>query len=381
MQDLFVEDTEIPGLQIIRLTVLRTPEGYFKEHFHRGALDAAGIEGFQPVQHNITHVEKVGVTRGFHSEPWDRLISLVSGRAYGAWVDLRPGVGYGQVVELILDPSIAVLTPRGVANAHQVLEPGTTFSYLLNEHWNREAKERDMGVNLFDPALGVHWPIGPRDALMTERDKALPMLEGSAHFKEPSTQDSGFSFGIGHQASNQRNGNYRVLFVCTANICRSAYADVVASGQNVPGLEFFSAGTHGLAGEGIDPPMAAHAKGKGNAEAHVARQLTRADVDQADLILTMAGDHRRYILDEWPTVANKTFVIGHAAREIGSLPPSARLADVSEHLWNHRSSSSRDDVADPYRRGEMAALKAATTIDSHLDAIIPTLANLAQRSR
>ena len=61
------------------------------------------------------------------------------------------------------------------------------------------------------------------------------------------------------------NGSYgaspRLLFVCTANICRSAYAEVRA--RQMLGLDagwaFFSAGVPGTVGREMDPPMVAQA--------------------------------------------------------------------------------------------------------------------------
>ena len=46
-----------------------------------------------------------------------------------------------------------------------------------------------------------------------------------------------------------------ILFVCTANICRSAWAEARAQ-QLLPGYRIASAGTHALRGRGIDPTMA-----------------------------------------------------------------------------------------------------------------------------
>ena len=60
-------------------------------------------------------------TRGLHAEPWDKLISLAHGRIFGAWVDLRPGAGFGTVFTLELGPETAVFVPRGVANGYQAL--------------------------------------------------------------------------------------------------------------------------------------------------------------------------------------------------------------------------------------------------------------------
>ena len=48
-----------------------------------------------------------------------------------------------------------------------------------------------------------------------------------------------------------------VLYVCTANICRSAYAHVLTGHHDVPGLAVSSAGTHGWVDHPMDDAMAA----------------------------------------------------------------------------------------------------------------------------
>lgn len=173
---------------------------------------------------------------------------------------------------------------------------------------------------------------------------------------------------------------YRVLFVCTANICRSVYADVVANSAAPAGVEFSSAGVRALVGEGIDQPMAEQVAGRGDTGSHRARQLTRELLADADLIIAMAADHRRYILDEWPMSGHKAFVIGHVAREMAHLPPTVTLDALVDHLWQHRTTQPGDEVLDPYGRGQAAAGTAARAIDEHLAAILKGLNSLVDRA-
>ena len=39
-----------------------------------------------------------GTTRGIHAEPWDKFVSVATGRIFGAWVDLRAGPTFGDCV-------------------------------------------------------------------------------------------------------------------------------------------------------------------------------------------------------------------------------------------------------------------------------------------
>lgn len=176
MSELVVKQTDIPGLVIVETAKQVNPGGWFTENWHQEKMRAAGAPELTPVQHNITHVQTRGLTRGFHAEPWDRYISVITGRAYGAWVDLRDGESYGRTAVHELVPGTSVFVPGGVGNAHQVLEDGTTFSYLMAEHWTHEASQRTQTANLFDPALNIKLPIAREDAILSERDLHAPYI-------------------------------------------------------------------------------------------------------------------------------------------------------------------------------------------------------------
>lgn len=173
---------------------------------------------------------------------------------------------------------------------------------------------------------------------------------------------------------------YRVLFVCTGNICRSAYAEVVARHMAPEGVEFSSAGTYALVGHGLDAPMAREAAARGADTSHKARQLARGMVEDADLVIVMAAEHRRYILDDWPALGRRTFIIGQVARELGRLPGDVGRGGITDHLWRNRTSEAGDDVPDPYRRGQSAAASAAAAIDGYLEVICGVLAGLGRAS-
>jgi dTDP-4-dehydrorhamnose 3,5-epimerase len=64
--------------------------------------------------------------------------------------------------------------PRGVANGYQTLEPNVTYTYLVNAHWSPDSKY--TFVNLFDPALGIDWPISRNKAIVSDKDLAHPLL-------------------------------------------------------------------------------------------------------------------------------------------------------------------------------------------------------------
>ncbi|MDO5700977.1 MAG: sugar nucleotide-binding protein [Bowdeniella nasicola] len=175
-----VQSTQIPGLLVVDLPVHGDNRGWFKENWQRETMVAAGVPDFAPVQQNMSFNEALGTTRGIHAEPWDKFVSVATGRVFGAWVDLREGETFGVVVTREITPGRAVFVPRGVGNAFQTLEPNTVYSYLVNDHWSADAQENYAFVNLADPQLGIDWPIDLAGAEMSDNDRAHPALADCA---------------------------------------------------------------------------------------------------------------------------------------------------------------------------------------------------------
>ena len=173
-QELAVHKTIIPGFYEIDLVVHGDNRGWFKENYQKQKLEALGLPEFNIVQNNFSFNAEVGVTRGLHAEPWEKFVSVANGRVFGAWVDLRKGPSFGQTLTLEITPGKAVFVPRGVANGYQTLEENVTYTYLVNDHWSSESKY--TFVNLFDPALGINWPISQDQAIVSEKDAQHPLL-------------------------------------------------------------------------------------------------------------------------------------------------------------------------------------------------------------
>jgi dTDP-4-dehydrorhamnose 3,5-epimerase len=172
--ELAVKETRIPGLFEVDLVLHGDNRGWFKENYQKAKMEALGLPPFEIVQNNFSYNKEVGVTRGLHAEPWEKFISVASGRVFGAWIDLRPGESFGSTHTMEITPDKAVFVPGGVANGYQTLEPHVTYTYLVNEHWSPEATY--TFVNLFDPEIGIDWPIAREDAITSDKDKAHPLL-------------------------------------------------------------------------------------------------------------------------------------------------------------------------------------------------------------
>lgn len=171
---LAVTETTIPGLVLVDLPVPGDNRGWFKENWQREKLLALGLPDLGPVQNNISFNDAVGTTRGIHAEPWDKYVSVATGRIFGAWVDLRQGPTFGNVFTAELDPSRAILVPRGVGNSYQTLEPDTAYTYLVNDHWSPDAEYTFL--NLADETAAIEWPIPLDEVEISAKDLAHPRL-------------------------------------------------------------------------------------------------------------------------------------------------------------------------------------------------------------
>lgn len=126
---------------------------------------AAGLPDFGPVQNNISFNDAAGTTRGIHAEPWDKWVSIASGRIFGAWVDLRSGPTFGAVFTAELDPSRAVFVPAVSATRSKRWSPtrhtstsSTTTGPRCPVHLG-QPRRRDGGHTMANP-VGAGGVIG-----------------------------------------------------------------------------------------------------------------------------------------------------------------------------------------------------------------------------
>lgn len=173
----------------------------------------------------------------------------------------------------------------------------------------------------------------------------------------------------------------RLLFVCTANISRSPYAERRAAqllrSLGVAGdtVMVESAGIPGYPGRVMDGPMAAQLRRRGgDPTGHLSRSLTSHMLAMADAVVTFEFAQRLRIHESYPGWEHKLFGLHQLVDAVdrmqvgstGSLPVHAlqRASGPDSMSW---------DVADPHGRRGSAAQKAAGEIDGALSVMIPAL--------
>ena len=180
---------------------------------------------------------------------------------------------------------------------------------------------------------------------------------------------------------------FRILFVCTANICRSPMAEyllrmVLAVGADQrSGFQLRSAGTHGYDGAEMDPPAAEQLRRLGGHPCGFrSRRLTARHCQEAELILTATREQRSLLLTREPRALRRTFTLlefAQASVQVRERWPSC-ISDPAEVVMLAAAARSRVsldvyDVADPYggsadqhRIAAETILAATTTIAAGL---------------
>ncbi|MFM2721059.1 arsenate reductase/protein-tyrosine-phosphatase family protein [Microbacterium mcarthurae (nom. nud.)] len=110
---------------------------------------------------------------------------------------------------------------------------------------------------------------------------------------------------------------FTVLAVCTGNVCRSPVAElqIAAALQSIAAVRVSSAGTHALVGSSVPETTLLMSREYGlDASQHRARQLTDELIRDADLIIAMAREHRRAVVEAVPAAVRRTFTLRELAR-------------------------------------------------------------------
>lgn len=153
-----VETTAIQGVYVVRWERHEDERGFFRQTYQFGELSAALGRDLRMRQGNHSR-SHAGVLRGFHVEPWDKLIYVPRGLATCVVADVRPeSPTFAHTLQFLLgdDPGSLdrVFISRGLANAF--------YSHRTTDYLNDVSEEFDPahrhGVAWNDPHLAVAWP-------------------------------------------------------------------------------------------------------------------------------------------------------------------------------------------------------------------------------
>ncbi len=182
-------DPALPDVKIIKPRRFEDARGFFVETYSRRALAAEGITG-EFVQDNHSRSNSAGTVRGLHFQipPFaqTKLVRCPAGRIFDVAVDIRrgsPSYGRHVAVELSAENGWQLLIPAGFAHGFATLEPGTELQYKVTADYS---PAHDAGIFWNDPALAIPWPVDPARAVLSDKDRKLPLLsEVASPFEYP----------------------------------------------------------------------------------------------------------------------------------------------------------------------------------------------------
>jgi dTDP-4-dehydrorhamnose 3,5-epimerase len=174
-----VTPLKLPEVVLITRKPIKDARGYFQVTWERDEFAAQGFPEF--VQDNQAFSAKRGTIRGMHFQApphaQAKLVRVLSGAIFDVAVDLRDGAPtYGQWAGTTLTAHAgeAVFLPHGFAHGYCTLADDTLIAYRCD---GRYAPETEGGLHFADPDLGIAWPVAAADAIVSDKDKTLPMLK------------------------------------------------------------------------------------------------------------------------------------------------------------------------------------------------------------
>jgi dTDP-4-dehydrorhamnose 3,5-epimerase len=174
-----VRSLEIPDIKLIRTPRISDTRGYFCETFQRVDFAAQGLVS-DFLQDNQSSSDRAGTVRGLHFQrpPFaqTKLVRVLRGSIFDVAVDLRrSSATFGRhiAIELSSKDDEQLLIPSGFAHGFCTLEPDTVVFYKVDQVYSAA---HDGGVNWADPALGIEWPVVSAEAILSEKDRRLPIL-------------------------------------------------------------------------------------------------------------------------------------------------------------------------------------------------------------
>jgi dTDP-4-dehydrorhamnose 3,5-epimerase len=175
-----IQTLPIPDVKLIRTLRIADIRGYFCEIYARPAFIERDLD-YDFVQDNQSSSARAGTVRGLHFQqpPFaqTKLVRVLHGRIVDVVVDLRrSSASYGKhvAVELSDADDEQLLVPAGFAHGFCTLEPHTVVLYKVDAVYSAA---HDRGLNWADPKLAIKWPVEPEKAIISDKDRKLPMLD------------------------------------------------------------------------------------------------------------------------------------------------------------------------------------------------------------
>jgi dTDP-4-dehydrorhamnose 3,5-epimerase len=174
-----VRPLELDGLLEIRPPRFGDDRGFFSEVWREDRLAEVGVHA-RFVQDNHSYSKARGVLRGMHYQlppaAQDKLVRVARGSIFDVAVDIRRGSPtFGRWAGVVLSAKEwnQLFIPGEFAHGFVTLEDETEVLYKASAPY---APELERAVRFDDPAIGIDWPIDTSSVILSEKDRAAPLL-------------------------------------------------------------------------------------------------------------------------------------------------------------------------------------------------------------
>jgi dTDP-4-dehydrorhamnose 3,5-epimerase len=174
---------DIDAVKLIRPRRFADARGFFVETWNRKTFATHGIDT-DFVQDNYSRSHAAATVRGLHYQKPPaaqvKLVRVLAGSVVDVAVDMRktsPTFGRHVAVTLTAEGGEQLYVPVGFAHGFCTLEPNTEVAYKVSAFYS---PENDAGIVWNDPELGIAWPIGGKEPVLSEKDARLPRLADAA---------------------------------------------------------------------------------------------------------------------------------------------------------------------------------------------------------
>lgn len=172
MLSITADALDIPGAYVLHRNVKRDERGSLERIFE-ASEDGTPLAGFLVAQVNRTVTVQAGTVRGLHCQlppaPESKVVTCLSGSVFDVIVDLRADSStFGQWLGVTLEGMgpTSVLVPKGCAHGIQTLVPDVHMLYLHSAVFESSC---EAGLNPFDVAIGINWPLHVTE--ISDRDR------------------------------------------------------------------------------------------------------------------------------------------------------------------------------------------------------------------
>lgn len=170
--------TRIEGLYYFRYKKFLDERGFFSQILEPERIRQSGINPDFVIKQVNLSVSKEKITRGIHTEGWNKLITVIQGHAFCALSDVRldsPTYKNVEYFDFIADPQSewgeGLYISKKIGNSVCAVEGPMYYLYGVDLLYHERNKADDLAVSIFDPDLNIQWPFPKEELLISERDK------------------------------------------------------------------------------------------------------------------------------------------------------------------------------------------------------------------